>query len=304
MVNRSNLGSRSLLASTLLSGMMLISCGASEVGTTDSMAPSGDIAAEATTEPAATMASETTVPDTPPQLVKRADLTITVDSVPESIEATTAIAQTYRGDILSLQNTIPPNENSLHRAHLELRVPQAELDAAIADLSALGEVNQQSITAEDVSSQLVDFEARLRNLRKSEEMILDIMERSGDMTEVLEVTRELNTVRSSIEQIEAQLLSLQNQVSYSTITLSLQNKPAVASGKPPAVTQIGRTWKQATVSVGEFTTDMVQLLIWLLVFSPYWVGMGAIIFLIRMLLKRRSPSVNNDPPEQDAPFAS
>jgi hypothetical protein len=283
--------------------MMLASCGAEM--STESMAPAGDVAPEVNAEQSATMASATTVPDAPPQLVKRANLTITVDSVPESIEAITAIAQTYRGDILSLQHTIPPNENSPHRADLELRVPQAELDAAIADLSALGEVNQQSITAEDVSSQLVDFEARLRNLRKSEEMILDIMERSGNMTEVLEVTRELNTVRSSIEQIEAQLLSLQNQVSYSTITLSLQNEPAIASGKPSAGTQISRTWQQATVSVGEFTTDMVQLIIWLLVYSPYWLAMGGAAFLVRMLLlKRRSPAVNEDPPEQDAPFAS
>jgi len=270
------------------------------------MAPAEEIASEVNADQTATMTSATTVPDAPPQLVKRADLTITVDSVSDSIEAITAIAQTHRGDILSLENTTPPHNQAAHRAYLELRVPQAELDAAIADLSALGEVKHQRITAEDVSSQLVDFEARLRNLRKSEELILDIMERSGNMTDVLEVTRELNTVRSSIEQIDAQLQSLQNQVRYSTITLTLQNQPAIASGRPPAGTQISRTWKQATVSVGEFTTDVVQLLIWLLVYSPYWLAMGGAVFLLYTVLKRRSPatSVVEESPEQDAPSAS
>lgn len=67
----------------------------------------------------------------------------------------------------------------------------------------MGTVENQMITAEDVSDQLVDVQARLRNLRKSEEMVLKIMERSGSVGDVLKAANELSTIRESIERIDA-----------------------------------------------------------------------------------------------------
>ncbi len=59
-------------------------------------------------------------------------------------------------------------------------------------------------------------------MQKTESTLLEIMERSGSVSDVLKVAQELSDVRQSIEQINAQLKSLQNQVAYSTITLKLE----------------------------------------------------------------------------------
>lgn len=56
------------------------------------------------------------------------------------------------------------------------------------------------------------------------------MDRSGSVRDVLSVAKELSNVRQSIEQIDAQLKNLQNQVAYSTITLNLE---AAVSGNAP-----------------------------------------------------------------------
>lgn len=287
---------RSLLTGTLLSGVLLVGCGAAPLtGGNEAMteaAPSAPVASSESYQadaaaPAATAIA--TVPQALPQLIKRASLSITVEDIAAKLSETTAIAQRYQGDILSLNSSTPADDSEPQSAYLEIRVPQARLEQAIADLSALGEVKQQTITAEDVSSQLVDYEARLRNLRKSEEMVLGIMERSGDMAEVLQVARELDTIRATIEQIDAQLTSLRNQVSFSTISLTLQTEGAIAPSKPNAGTQISRTWQQATVSMGDLTTDLVQLLVWILVYSPYLLAIGGLTVLSYKVLKRRPP---------------
>jgi hypothetical protein len=226
-------------------------------------------------------------------LIKQADLTIQVESIDDSLATVNAIARQYQGDLLSLNTTRPRDEQQPRSASLELRVPQAQLDGAIAALSELGDIQQQSLSAQDVSAQLVDYDARLRNLRKSEELVLGIMERSGDMNDVLTVARELDTIRASIEQIDAQLSALRNQVSYSTIRLTLQTEGAIASGDPSAGTQISRTWQQAKVAVGGLTVDLVQLIIWLLVFSPYWLSGVGMVFAVKYLL---SKSLRHDRP--------
>ncbi len=132
-----------------------------------------------------------------PQLVKQASLVLVLTDIDAAVAQVQAIIQQAQGDMLSLQDQRSP-EGAAQQVSLTLRVPQAELEAVLKALRPLGTVQQQSLTAEDVSSQLVDLEARLKNLRQSESALLKIMERSGEISHVLEVARELSTVRESI----------------------------------------------------------------------------------------------------------
>jgi archaellum component FlaC len=218
-------------------------------------------------------------PRAQPQLIKTAELRLTVDSVEQSLKKITAIAQQQQGDVLTLQDQTPPDDYSRHTAFMQLRVPQAKLADTLDALAEVGTVQQQAIAAEDVSNQLVDFQSRLRNLRKTEETLLQIMDRSGDVGDVLKVAQELSNVRNSIEQIDAQLKDLQNRVAYSSISLNLEE--AIASNRPQRSTgtQVRETWDNATHSLGEFTVDLLQLGIWLLVYSPYWLLMTVAIGL-------------------------
>ena len=82
---------------------------------------------------------------------------ITVDSVEDGIATVMAIARQQQGEVLGLQDETPGGYGNRHRAYLQLRVPQAKLDATLETLAKLGMVQQRSIQAEDVSNQLVDF---------------------------------------------------------------------------------------------------------------------------------------------------
>lgn len=211
-----------------------------------------------------------------PQLIKRAELALNVEDTAIAIQAIAQLMTQEQGDILNLNES--RYGDAQRSASLSLRVPQQRLNGTLEKLAALGEVENRSIAAEDVSGQIVDTDARLRNLRKQEEMILKIMEKSGEIKDVLAVSQELANVRQSIEQIDAQLKLLKSQVAYSTINLSL-TEPATftAPQRTKFSEDLKNTWESSTDSVLGFSRSLVKLGLVLLVWSPY---LGVLALLI------------------------
>ena len=225
------------------------------------------------------------------QLIKRAELSMLVESIADTIQAASNLVKQQQGDLLEFQDNKPLDSRSRHSAHMEIRVPQERLEATINALAELGKVRNRSLTARDVSDQLVDLDARLRNLRKQEELVLKIMERSGKVGEVLEAARELNNTREAIERIDAQLKNLQNKVAYSTISLYLE-APALETGERGLSLglQLEETWGNAVNSVSGFSLGLVKLFLYLLVFSPYLLLASGGVWLVRKAMKKKKES--------------
>ena len=224
-----------------------------------------------------------------PQLIKRASLVLSVDAVEAGYEQVRKIVAAQQGDVLSMSDT----GDRQRTLTFEIRVPQAKLDATLDALSAIGKIRDRTISTEDVSNQLVDLQARLINARKSEAALQEIMSRSGDIADVLAVARELSTVRQNIEQMTAQQKNLQTQVSYSTISLNLTSDAIATIDKPTFSRQLANSWEGATSSVGEFTTDLLQIGLWLLVYSPYLAVLLGGVVMARKVTRRLSSSPNS-----------
>jgi hypothetical protein len=174
-------------------------------------------------------------------------------------------------------------------------MPQNQLETTLDKLTQLGTVQSRTITAEDVADQLVDYQARLRNLQKTETTLLEIMERSGSVGDVLKVAQELSNVRQSIEQISAQFKSLQNQVASSTITLKLEADVSTTTPERSLSSQVQETWNISTYSLREFSISLLRLGIWLMVYSPYLLILVAAIYGYIKLQKSNSRSITQTP---------
>ena len=235
-------------------------------------------------------------PATRPQLIKKAELSVVVKSIDATTKSVTNIVEKQQGDILGFQNQKPPDSSVRQTASVEIRVPQERLENTLEALAKLGTVENRSLTAEDVTEQLVDSEARLRNLRKSEEMVLKIMERSGSVGDVLKASQELSNIRESIERIDAQLKSLRNQVAYSTITLTLEAAVSAQQTPEPSLgLRVQETWGKATHSVGELTLGLFGLGIWLLAYSPYLLLIAAAVYGFNRFKKHQSVTKTQEP---------
>jgi len=235
-------------------------------------------------------------PVTRPQLIKKAELSLVVKSIDATTKFVTNIVEKQQGDILGFQNQKPPDSSVRQTASVEIRVPQERLETTLEALAKLGTVENRALTAQDVTEQLVDSEARLRNLRKSEEMVLKIMERSGSVGDVLKASQELSNIRESIERIDAQLKSLRNQVAYSTISLTLQAAVSAQQTPEPSLgLRVQETWGKATHSVGELTLGLFGLGIWLLAYSPYFLLIAAAVYGFNRFKKQQSVKKIQEP---------
>jgi ABC-type Na+ efflux pump permease subunit len=228
--------------------------------------------------------AQTAGPALQPQLIKEANVTMKVDRVSE---AGTRVKQLVRnlGGYITMENTTLSDEAGSYRsATLTIRLPQGNLDRFLDAAGNVGKILSESISATDVSKELVDTEARIRNLQAEEKALQQIMNRAGKIPEVLEVSRELARVRGEIEQAQGNLNYMRSQVAYSTVNLSLSENmvtPAV-NAKPGIGTVISNTAQEAWSALYGFLLGLVSLAIWLIFFLPV---IGLILYGIGWVIR-------------------
>ena len=113
-------------------------------------------------------------------------------------------------------------------ASITYRIPSDRWDDALGALKALGTkvVNEQT-QAVEVTTAVVDLDARIENLRVTEHSLQAIMAQATKIPDILEVQSQLTTVRGEIEQLTAERDHLRDQASYGTLTVGW-SMPVVA----------------------------------------------------------------------------
>jgi len=107
-----------------------------------------------------------------------------------------------------------------------VRVPAPHFDKMLAELKGLGDVVNEAMSADDVTEQVIDLEARLANARNTEQRMKELLRtRTGKLTEVLEAEREVSRVREEIERLDAQRKNIAGKVAFGTITLTMDEPP-------------------------------------------------------------------------------
>jgi len=102
------------------------------------------------------------------------------------------------------------------------RVPATNFDSVMSGLRERGDVLSEDVSSYEVTMQLVDLEARLKNLRASESAFLALLNRASSVSDIVVVQAELSRVQGDIEAFEAQRAALADQVAMSSINLTLE----------------------------------------------------------------------------------
>lgn len=143
------------------------------------------------------------------------------------------------------------NDGKLPSGSLVIRVPAAQFEATMASLRSLGRVRGQRISGQDVTSQFVDLQARLRNWRAQESVLLRLMSQSTTIPDSLRVQNQLQSVQLQIEEITGQLRVLSDKSDLSTITLSMAEVAPLAVKPSKAKTNtFARAWTKGVRALG------------------------------------------------------
>jgi hypothetical protein len=218
---------------------------------------------EAAQKPAASNAAA-------PQIIRTGSISLLVGDVEKAIDATQIVARSHGGNVLALTDQLPTLAGERHTAQMQIGVPQYEFDAAMSALASVGGVQARSVSAQDVSAQIVDVQARLNNARRTESDLLKIMDRQGKIEDVLAAEQQLSQVREQVEQLDGQLQATKHQVAYSAIDVSLTDAAAKTTTVAPTGAQkLGDAWQAALRSVGGFTLGILSSVLWLVAYLPY-----------------------------------
>jgi len=151
-------------------------------------------------------------------LVRTGTFSLEVDDVDASLTKLTNLMKSQGGYV---SGSYRYTDTSTPYLTVTFRVPAASFDAAVLALRAEGTVLSEQISTYEVTMQLVDLEARLRNLRASEAALLTLMARATSVSDVLAVQTQLTAVRSDIESYDAQRAAIADQVAMTTISVTI-----------------------------------------------------------------------------------
>ena len=155
-----------------------------------------------------------------PMIARSASLAVRVKDVDASRSTLDAILARHGG--YSAQLNVTRSENVAHALQASLRIPATELASAIGDLKSMGSVENESQSGEEVTQQHTDLVERLKTARETEERLRGILQqRTGKISDVLEVEQEIARVRGEIENMEAGQKSLEHRVDFASVELQL-----------------------------------------------------------------------------------
>lgn len=184
-------------------------------------------------------------------------------------------------------------------ASLTLRIPADRFDELLTRLHELEdvEVTSESTSEQDVTREIVDLEARIRNLEASEESYRVLLDRAERIEDILTVQTRLDQVRGEIEQLEGQLQTIEGQADLSTLTVTL-----IPRGEPVEAVQAG--WdpggqlESAVATVVGIGQGILDALIWIVI---VWVPIllvlgfiGLVMFRGYLELRRRMPVARSE----------
>jgi hypothetical protein len=221
-----------------------------------------------------------------PQIARTGRISLLAADVDNAVSALTQIAREQNGEVFSLQVS---NADAATKAtaEMQLRVPADRFDRTMAAVNRTGKVRERSVNAEDLTADITDSSARLRNLRRTESDIRKIMDRSGNVSQVMDAENQLSQVREQIETLESDLKSMHGRIAYSTIDISVEAEVANAPVEPNASSQLAAAWQSAIHALAQTTVGVIASILWIAVFAPYALLAALIAFLVYAQLRKR-----------------
>ncbi|HKC92277.1 MAG TPA: DUF4349 domain-containing protein [Candidatus Limnocylindria bacterium] len=192
-----------------------------------------------------------------------------------------AIASGLGGDVLNLSQSGTADTRS---ASLTIRVPSSRFGDALQQLKSLeGEIQTSGVSAQDVTDQFIDLQARLTAKQAEEQRYVAILNRANTIDEILKVDASLGSVRTQIEQLTAQINSIKNRTDFSTISMSISTLSVLPGDTTTKAWDPSKTVGRALAALGAMMQVFADVVIWLIVFG--WlplIAFAVLIFAARM----------------------
>lgn len=200
-----------------------------------------------------------------------------VDSLGGYLESTDISGRSFRDD------------SYLRYANLTARIPSKRLNDFVSHITENSNITNKSESAEDVTLNYADTEARISSLRTEQQRLNELMAQAQDIDTIITLEQRITEVRYEIESFESQLRTLDNKVDYSTVYLNVNEvrKYTPVVTEPQSFGQrVAEGFAESLSNVCEGVVDFIAELIIALPYIFVFIVFLAIIVLIAFLFIR------------------
>jgi hypothetical protein len=152
-------------------------------------------------------------------------------------------------------------------ATITIKVPSDSFGDLLQRLRETGKPLAEQVSTQEVTEEYVDLEAQVRNLEATEQQYLRLLERAQRIEEILPLQQRLTEVRNQIERLRGRMNLLQRRADVSTITVTLVLPGRGPGGAPGPEPRPIRTLRTAFAHLSVWLQDVLDLLIYLVVYS-------------------------------------
>jgi hypothetical protein len=157
------------------------------------------------------------------KLIRNATVELEIVSFDNAVQKITALANEEHGYVATTDSE--KQANGKLRGQVVVKVLPENLDRFLQKIRSIGELKNQTLGTEDVTKAYFDTDARLKNAHVMEQRLIDMLKtKTGKVSDLLQVEKELGRVREEIEKMQGELKYWDSQVQYATVTISLAEK--------------------------------------------------------------------------------
>ena len=184
-------------------------------------------------------------------------------------------------------------------SEMTIRIPAQNLDGFVAHVTENANVLSTSEETVDVTLQYSDTEAKIAALELERTRLMELLAQAGSLSEILEIEARLSDVTYELERYESRKRGFDNQITYATVHLRVEELQTLTPMEEPSVwTRIRDGFTESLEGVSD---GFVDLFVYLVAGSPYLVVFGAVLTLIILLARKQSRKAQQkkqSPPSQ------
>jgi hypothetical protein len=289
------------IASLLVAAALLVACGPSagapEPVVVEQAAVEKDFGASAEMPPGL---SGPSAPVTERLIIRNGQLTLVVEDTRTAQQAVEAMVAEMAGEgaFVVSASEFGATGGKQPQVNMSIRVPAARFDEAMDRLSGLAtEVTNRNESAEDVTEEYVDLEARLESLEAARQRLLEIMNEARTTEDLLQAEQQLTQREAEIESIKGRMQYLSESAKLASIWVELQ--PSVLSQPVSGEWRPGETIRTAVEALLAGLRAFANIAIFFAIaILPWLLAMGLVLFLIARLVRSRSRARRKGADEQ------
>lgn len=244
-------------------------------------------------------------------VVKTGSFVVTVESVSDSVQKITKVAEDLKGSVVSSYVSdsssncaydVAPMSSSksssmmypyygCYNATITVRVPAASYEAARTSIQKIDEnarFDSESTQETDVTTQASDLQTLLTSYQSEQTSLQKLLDTAKSVDDILKIRSELTQVSAQVLSLQQQIRDINKNVQYSQLTVSLAKLAETDSSSPSVNGRFAAAWAAMKQDVSNLGTGLIFVLVYAIIYLPVLLVLCIVYWLIRRAIHRKA----------------